>query len=172
MQDVAYGLYNEINSIRENKSNYFNVFDYSETAIDELSLFPEDGEEYIWNEGIARAARHYLNEKGSCGTNGDVYGFGFRSLLSSLYVYTYEHLEYEMFTTPYIINTEDPEKSAQDTLLFILSQTHINTALLRHDEVKQIGIGCACAGEYFEGEHVYSCIIAVASSAPARKLIE
>ena len=58
MQDIAYNLYNEINSIRENKSNYFNVFDYSETAIDELALFPEEGDAYIWNEGIARAARH------------------------------------------------------------------------------------------------------------------
>ena len=77
-----------------------------------------------------------------------------------------------MFTTPFIINPEDPDDSTIDTVLFLLSQTHINKDLLRHPTSKQIGIGCACAGELFEGEHVYSCIIAVAETAPARILIE
>ena len=77
-----------------------------------------------------------------------------------------------MFTTPFIINPVDPEDSTIDTILFLLSQNHINKDLLRHNTSKQIGIGCACAGEMFENEHVYSCIIAVAESAPARYLIE
>lgn len=173
MQKVAYDLFHEINLIRQNQTMYVEEFgEYSDIAVDELSKFPKNSEDYVWNEGIARAARHFLNDKGSCGTNGDVYGFGFRSLLSSLYVYTYEHLEYEIFSTPFLINLESPQDSTMDSLLFILSQTHINKDLLRHQFEKEIGIGCACSGETFEGEHMYQCIIAVAESAPARDLIE
>jgi len=32
---------------------------------------------YHWNEGLSRAARHYLNEHSACGTSGDIYSMGY-----------------------------------------------------------------------------------------------
>lgn len=58
MQDVAYNLFDEINKVRKEPEYYLEEFgDYSETVIEELSLFnPEGSDKYVWNEGIARAA--------------------------------------------------------------------------------------------------------------------
>lgn len=168
MQNLAHNIFEEINKLREDPSAYKEIIgEYSDIALSEIEKFDQENEKYVWNEGLARAARHYLNEKGSCGTNGDAYGFGYRSLLSSLYVFSYEQLEYELVTSPYLVNPDDFEDSYTDSILFILSQTHLSKNLIRHQESRQIGIGCACAGDSFEGEHVYSCIIAVAESAPA-----
>ncbi len=59
---------------------------------------------YTWNEGVARAARHYLNEMGACGTCGDINAMGFRQILSAYYVWNYFGLEYEIFQSPYIVD--------------------------------------------------------------------
>lgn len=115
-------MFSEINTIWEDPEKYKEIVgEFSDVAVEELDQFSSSNTDYVWNEGLARAAWHYLNEKGACGTNGDVYGFGFRSLLSSLYAYTYEQLEYELISSPYFINPENFTESATDGLLFILS---------------------------------------------------
>lgn len=56
---------------------------------------------YHWNEGLSRAARHYLNQIGSCGTTGDIYGMGFTQILSAYYVWNYIGLDYQIYTSEY-----------------------------------------------------------------------
>lgn len=173
MQYVAQTLYDEISRIRDDPQNYKDeVENDSFIAADELDRWDGNYDQYQWNEGLARGARHLLNEQGSCGTNGDSYGFGFRSLLSSLYLWTYKNLEYEVISSPYLVNPDDFEHSSEDAMLYILSQIHLNKNLLRHQETKQIGIGCACAGTKTRGEDDYVCIIAVADYAPVRDIKE
>ncbi len=97
MQPLAQHMFRDINHIRAGTvPAYFNEAQKeSNFVIDELQKWSSGGfAQYEWNEGLARAARHYLNERGACGTNGDADGFGFRSLLSAFYVWTYEDLEY------------------------------------------------------------------------------
>jgi len=54
MQKVAYDLFHEINLIRQNQTMYIEEFgEYSDIAVDELSKFPKNSEDYVWNEGIA-----------------------------------------------------------------------------------------------------------------------
>ncbi len=131
--------------------------------MDEAINFGSPSPAYTWNEGLARAARHLLNEKGSCGTNADAFGF----VLKSFYAWTYEDLEYETITSPYLVNDVDFTESYVDAMNYILSQDHVNKALLKHPDAREIGIGCACSGKEIQGEKSYSCIIAVASDAPA-----
>jgi len=78
MQDIAINLFEEINRLRSDPEAYKDIVDdYSDVATDEIDLFESINAPYVYNEGLSRGGRHYLNEKGSCGTNGDAYGFSF-----------------------------------------------------------------------------------------------
>jgi hypothetical protein len=46
-----------------------------------------------WNEGLARAARHLVNEEGSCGTYGDSNSDYFIDILRKYFVYQYEDVQ-------------------------------------------------------------------------------
>jgi len=95
MQNLAQGLYEEINYLRLDSSTYASeIQDESTFASDEASTWGTTHVPYKWNEGIAMAARHYLNERDSCGTTGDADGFGFRSILSAFYSFGYADLEF------------------------------------------------------------------------------
>jgi len=62
-QTLAMGIFKEINVLRENPVGYQLHFEgYSKIATDELKKFSPNGVNYSWNEGLARAARHFLNE--------------------------------------------------------------------------------------------------------------
>jgi hypothetical protein len=50
--------------------------------------------EFHWNEGLSRAGRHYLNEMGSCGANGDIYGMGYSQILSAYYAWNVLGLDF------------------------------------------------------------------------------
>jgi hypothetical protein len=49
---------------------------------------------YHWNEGLSRAARHYLNEHSACGTSGDIYSMGYSQILSAYYVWNVLGLDF------------------------------------------------------------------------------
>ena len=71
-----------------------------------------------------------------------------------------------------LINEDYMDESHFDSFLYILTQTHIETDILKYNDGKEIGIACACTGEEDCHQPVYSCLIAVADKAPARDIKE
>lgn len=124
---------------------------------------------YTWNEGIARAARHYLNDYGSCGSAGDKNAMGFAQILSAYYVWNYFDLEFEIIETDYLVNDADWSDSSQMGFAYILTQESINNDMLMYQHEKEMGIGCACNGRE-DGKHI--CIIATVDRAPIRDIQE
>ncbi len=126
---------------------------------------------YKWNEGVARAARHYLNDFGSCGTNGDKNAMGFSQILSAYYVWNYFDLEFEYIETDYFVNDEDWDESAEMGLAYILTQENINKDMFMYQHEKEMGIGCACLQDMY-GKDTTACIIATVDRAPIRDIQE
>ena len=80
METVAYGLFHEINKVREDPTKYgmglTNI-----VAKKTASAFDEHPRHMYWNEGLARAARHIVNDQGACHLPGDAYGKNFEEVL-------------------------------------------------------------------------------------------
>ena len=67
-------MFTIINEIRDDPTVALNYFSLDSTFVkfdcwDAASLKP-----FLWSEPLARAARHVLNDQGSCQTSGDAYG--------------------------------------------------------------------------------------------------
>lgn len=83
-KDYVYTLFSQINKARADPQAYsssgYIQIEASRLQLDEWSpVAPE--QQFKWSEGIARAIRHYLNEKGACNTYGDAYGWSLQDLL-------------------------------------------------------------------------------------------
>jgi len=48
---------------------------------------------FVWNEALARAARHVINEEGACGTVGDANSLFVSDVLGRYYAMEYEGLK-------------------------------------------------------------------------------
>ena len=121
-----------------------------------------------WNEGLARAARHIVNDKGACGTDGDAYGKSFEEVLNQYYAFNVNGLKFIEVTAPCVVSTTP---DAQMFLQYMFSQECLDTNILQTKDYLQIGIGCACAPETVCGfEH--KCIIAVSKDTEARDITE
>ena len=80
METVAYDLFHEINKMRADPSTYSmglgNI-----VSKKTVSAWDEHPRHMYWNEGIARAARHIVNDQGACYLQGDAYGKNFEEVL-------------------------------------------------------------------------------------------
>lgn len=169
-QDIAHSFFDEVNELRCQPQ------DYADVLMSNRAIFAAEKVEkeftapyyypYLWNEGLARAARHYLNDEGACGTCGDINSMGFKQVLSAYYVWNYFGLEYEIFETDYWIDGEWGD-NADMVLAHILTQDSWNHGLFLHTQQKEMGVGCACNSE---GE--YKCLVAVVDRAPVRDIKE
>ena len=63
--------------------------------------------EYEWSDALARAARHIINEEGSCGTMGDSNSHFVPDVLGRYYAYEYDGLTYTKVTGPELVNTDN-----------------------------------------------------------------
>lgn len=82
LQGAAQSYFDEIDQLRTSPRVYADYLReqkarFAADCVEDTFLEPTY-EHYTWNEGLARAARHYLNEMGSCGTCGDINAMGFR----------------------------------------------------------------------------------------------
>lgn len=96
-----------------------------------------------WSESLARAARHVLNEEGSCGTSGSHYGESFEEALRKYYTYEVDNLDYLVLESVHFageydidINGEVDYYSPVDTnfagfkaLNYIFSQNSIDPSI-------------------------------------------
>jgi hypothetical protein len=82
MQSIAQNLFLEIDELRSNPQDYAAKLNNTGAKFASQSVstaYTADFYEHnTWNEGLARAARHYLNDLGSCGTCGDINALGFK----------------------------------------------------------------------------------------------
>lgn len=143
-------------------------------------------DQFSWNEGLARAARHLVNDMGPCSTYGDANSDFLPEILSKYYAHSYDELEYmELRVNPFgYIKYEDSEKSEHpsiDTsghrvLEYILSQECIDKSILRTTSQLEMGVACSCSGDRddspLERGFEMLCYIVVARKVEVKHIIE
>ena len=73
MGDLARSIFYQINDLRTDPPKWAETQSKNPLAVRELQEFPKFERPYLWSEGLARAARHIINDR-SCGVQTDVYG--------------------------------------------------------------------------------------------------
>ena len=103
MRDLAYDLFYEISDLRKDPLSYASSLT-NIVAKKAITGWVNHTQHLQWNEALARAARHVLNEQGSCGTMGDAYGNSFEEVLRKYYAFHVDGLDYIEITSPYIVD--------------------------------------------------------------------
>lgn len=118
---------------------------------------------YKWSEGLARAARHLVNDN-SCGLEGDAYGNGYIDVLAKYYSLSFDGVYFTKLTTSIVLDQNPSEPNVINFIDNILAQKSIEKNILRSTGVKYMGVGCSCALENVNrpDKKIYSCIIATA----------
>ena len=81
-------------------------------------------------------------------------------------MWNYYGLEYEVFYSDSVIDTDDLLNSGSTGLMHMLSQQDFDISILQYPTSKEMGVGCACYGDS------YACLIAIADKAPIRNIRE
>lgn len=121
MHHVAVNLFDSINFLRYDQNPcdaYYEIWAKRECLrnFNDISL-----PKYEWNEALARAGRHVINEMGACGTLGDANGDYVQSVLSKYYTYDYEGLDFIKVTGQELVNLDDWENTGKIALEYILA---------------------------------------------------
>jgi len=97
------------------------VFHYLTDSADANSFLWDDFSlpDFVWSDGLYRAATHYLNDKGPCQTSGSIEGHDLKGLLDKYYTYNYTNLrvyefKYDFATSDYL--TDDTQLLAWEVI--------------------------------------------------------
>ena len=138
---------------------------------------------FRWNEGLARAARHLVNDMGPCGTYGDANSDFLPEILSKYYAHSYDNLDFievrmnALGYEPYGDSEHKSLDASGDRVVeYLLSQECIDKSIFKTTTQLEMGIACNCAGDkdesYFERNYDMVCYIAVADSVEVKHIIE
>jgi len=87
-------LFSLINEFRQDPygtaNRYFSQIS-SEIKIEDCEIY-SDKPLFKWSEPLARAARHVINDQGSCDTTGDAYGNSIEEVLKRYYAFNFTKL--------------------------------------------------------------------------------
>jgi hypothetical protein len=134
---LAFGLYEQIQALRDDPEDFFNVTTVRWAKQEVLENWIHSKDTYPaleWNEALARSARQVLNEQGACRTNGDANGDDFEDVLSRYYAFDYSGLETLDVTSCELVDVDDILNSPRFALEYILSQECIDKSLLRNTD--------------------------------------
>ena len=128
-QDIAQDLFDEINEVRDSPADYSTKYDdeFVDYAHQELANWDSSYPDFTWNEGLARAARHILNDQ-ACGQNTglDANGNTLEEVLERYYAYSHSDL--------LILNVTSLElaETAPKAMEYLLAQECIDKRLFKN----------------------------------------
>lgn len=180
MQWLAKGFFDHLVLLRSDpgtyRDDYINVR-WAKTEINDHWIPANTATTFAtlnWNEALARAARHVLNDEGACGTYGDINSDYMPEVLKKYYAYDYEDLQVFKMTSTELVNANDFNDSPRYALEYLLSQDCLNKDQLMENTNTEVGVGCACANEDAESptEARWTCYVAMAKTVRAREITE
>lgn len=168
-------MFEALNALRQEPEAYLESYRYGIPAISPyvptaknavllLSYDKRDNgdfEMFRWNEGLARAARHFVNDHGPCNTYGDKNSNFPDEILKKYYAYDFEDLDYHIVKHHPFGYSEDGLRSdgaGEKMIEYILSQEWMDHSWLHTRSQLEIGIACSCNLEYDQYrsfDHVY-----------------
>ena len=124
-------------------------------------------DEFIWSEGMARAARSVANVEGPCGTAGGMNGEQPLEALNKYFAISSHDVTFYKYTSE-ILN-EPPE----NILTWLISQDCIESSWLHREDRLHVGIGCSCADTVSEDHDLaITCYIGVAKDVVNKDIVE
>ena len=173
MGHVGQQIFSEINQLRSNPKNWKDTHSLNPLAKKQIDLYQPMDSVYKWNEALARAARHIVNDN-ACGLEGDVYGLDFIDVLARYYAYSFDEVYFTKITASIILDQEPSEPNVINFIDNILGQKSIEKSILRSPGVKYMGVGCSCAIENVNrpNKKIYTCIIATANHVVTKDIEE